>query len=213
MTKSPGKKASRKKKPTPVLVTDDGTELNPVDGNAVLGDLEVKPIEPPPFSRVLRRAKSDLKRAETTSTPDDADEPSSGKRKANAKPLERTSKKGKRSIPKKSQSKVGVEKKIGVENRVRYTPTNVFPNRAICQLIVRYPLTPTGVAWVGTGSFIGSRHVLTAGHVLHKAAEGGWAQTIRVIPGRDDGTWWFGSELLTWPNFKQRSVKDRKSVV
>ena len=96
-------------------------------------------------------------------------------------------------------------KVFGTDNRVLVTPTNAFPNRAICKLILTYPLTP-GKLFGGTGSLIGSRHVLTAGHVLFNPAQGGWAQTIRVVPGMDGNTWWFGSELLVWPNFRQRSV-------
>ena len=42
--------------------------------------------------------------------------------------------------------------------------------------------------------------------MLFNAAQGGWAQRIRVVPGMDGDTWWFGSELLVWPNYRQRSV-------
>src|SRR5262245_29056339 len=82
------------------------------------------------------------------------------------------------------------------DSRVLYTPTNVFPNRAVCKLILRYPLTPLTEGRGGTGTLIGPRHVLTAGHVLFNLAEGGYATRLRVVPGMDGNTSWFGSEVL-----------------
>lgn len=205
MAKTPSRQAGRTKKPQPQpqRATDDGTPLAPVDGSTVIGDLKIEEIVPPPFptSRSRLSNKTPSRKSETTSMPDDTSEPPpAGKRKADKQAAEPAGRKGDDSGTRQERAV------FGIENRVLYTPTNVFPNRAVCKLIVTYPWTPAGKAWGGTGNLIGSRHVLTAGHVLHKAAEGGWAKTIRVIPGMDGNTWWYGSELLTWPNFKQRSV-------
>jgi glutamyl endopeptidase len=190
------------KKSTPPAVSDDGIQLTPVDGRSQIGDLEVVPIEPPPFpsSRPRRRTESTSPKAETTSTPNETDDSPPVKHKPDTETEERSRQKDKGSEPNKTRQV------FGTDNRVLVTPTNAFPNRAICKLIVTYPFTPTGKAFAGTGSLIGARHVLTAGHVLFNAAQGGWARTIRVVPGMDGNTWWFGSELLVWPNFRQRSV-------
>lgn len=192
----------RPKRSTPPALSDDGTKLTPVDGRSQIGDLEVVPIEPPPFpsSRPRRRIKGTSRRAETTSTPNETDASPPVKHKPDTEPEERSRRKDKGSVSTQTR------KVFGTDSRVLVTPTNAFPNRAICKLIVTYPLTPMGKAFAGTGSLIGSRHVLTAGHVLFNAAQGGWTKTIRVVPGMDGNTWWFSSELLVWPNFKQRSV-------
>lgn len=191
-----GRKGARKL--TLPRVTEDGIALSPVDGRSVLGNLKIKPIEPPPFPSARQRliVKTPSRKKEATSEPESSRE-SIAKRK-----IERQE--GSHLKQKRPAAKPRVV--FGNDGRNLHTPTNVFPNRAVCRLVVTYPLTPSGQSWVGTGYLIGSRHVLTAGHVLHKADEGGWSQTIRVIPGCDGNTWWFGSELLTWPNFRQRSV-------
>jgi glutamyl endopeptidase len=196
------KKVNRIKQSTPPAVSDDGTPLTPVDGRSQMDDLDVIPIEPPPFpsSRPRRRTKSASRKAETTSTPKETKDSSPIKHKPDPGPEERSSRNDKGSVPNETREV------FGADSRVLVTPTNIFPNRAICRLIVRYPLTPAGKAFAGTGSLIGDRHVLTAGHVLFNAAQGGWAQRIRVVPGMDGDTWWFGSELLVWPNYRQRSV-------
>ena len=180
-------------------VTEDGIPLTPVDGKSVIGNLKIKAIEPPPFPSTRERliVKTPSRKKETTSEPSDTRE-STTRRKPERQEGSSLKKKG-------SAAKSRVI--FGNDNRNLHTPTNVFPNRAVCRLLVTYPLTPTGSRWLGTGYLIGPRHVLTAGHVLFKADEGGWSQTIRVIPGCDGNTWWFGSELLTWPNFRQRSVE------
>jgi V8-like Glu-specific endopeptidase len=193
------KKVNRTKQSIPPAVSDDGTPLTPVDGKSQLGDLKIIPIEPPPFpsSRPRRRTKKASRRAETTSTPKETEDSPLGKNKPDTEPEQQF-----RRNDKGSETRMV----FGTDSRVLITPTNTFPNSAICRLIVRYPLTPTGTAFAGTGSLIGDRHVLTAGHVLFNAAQGGWAQRIRVVPGMDGDTWWFGSEVLVWPNFRQRSV-------
>lgn len=181
--------------------TDDETRLSPVDITSIIGDLEVRPIEPPAFSkRDDQLAAGDEPSPDTTATPDEAAAPEGAAPPASGATQDAES--AASSVP--TAAPPGAV--FGPDSRVLYTPTNVFPNRAVCKLIVRYPGTPAGQAWTGTGSMIGSKHVLTAGHVLFKADEGGWATTIMVIPGLDGQKAWFGSENLTWPYFKQRSV-------
>ncbi len=187
-------------RPSSPMVSDEGTPLTP--RRSETDDLEIVPIEPPPYpsSRPRRKAGPPSKRAETPSVPDDLPE---------APRVERPSDAERARQLREEASEAGRQVKVvfGPDNRVLVTPTTNFPNSAICRLAARFPLTPPDApARVGTGSFIDARHVLTAGHVIFNAAEGGWATRIRVVPGLDGGTQWFGSELLVAPNFIRRSV-------
>ena len=183
--------------------SDDETPLAPVDGRTTIGDDVTEAIEPPPFSTRAAPSERERENKETTATPDeealeapaiDDREPAAlGEKESPGAPVIAEDPSAREVFP--------------PDSRQLYTPTTVFPNRAVCQLLVKYPGTPAGKWWRGTGSLIGTRHVLTAGHVLCKLSEGGWAKFINVIPGRDGATVWpYGSELLIWPNFKQRSV-------
>ena len=71
------------------------------------------------------------------------------------------------------------------ENRVLQTPTTSFPFRAVVGLHIKFPLTPSNKAKGCTGSLIGGKHVLTAGHCVFSIGEGGWATSIRAMPGLD----------------------------
>jgi V8-like Glu-specific endopeptidase len=180
-------------------MADDETLVSPIDGRTVLKGLTVKTIEPPPFLGRINRTPTELLRAESTSSPDGVSPvaPKSAVRESERVRVQRRA----------SKQRVKKARAVfGSDNRQLYTPTNVFPNRAVCKLFVKYPLTPKKTVYTGTGSMIGSRHVLTAGHVLYNGSQGGWAHTIRVVPGMDGNAWWFGSELLTWPNIRRRSV-------
>jgi len=78
-----------------------------------------------------------------------------------------------------------LENVIGVDNRVRINPTTGYPWRAICALRIR---TSTGNNYIGTGWLISPRTVITAGHCVYMHNEGGWAQSIEVIPALNDST-------------------------
>jgi hypothetical protein len=72
---------------------------------------------------------------------------------------------------------------FGDDDRVLQSPTTSFPFRAVIKLLIKFPNTPSGKARGCTGSFIGDKHVLTAGHCVFQSGQGGWATSIRAIPG------------------------------
>jgi glutamyl endopeptidase len=77
------------------------------------------------------------------------------------------------------------QKVFGADNRVRITPTNYFPARAQCRLVMTYK---DNSVFVGSGTMVGYKYVLTAGHVVYNHDHGGWAKSIAVYPGQDGGS-------------------------
>ncbi|MEC0340809.1 MULTISPECIES: serine protease [Bacillus] len=57
-------------------------------------------------------------------------------------------------------------------------------HRAITYLEIRYPKKPNS-PFLCTGFFVGPDTVVTAGHCLHNKSQGGWAKSIKVIPGKN----------------------------
>jgi glutamyl endopeptidase len=82
----------------------------------------------------------------------------------------------------------------GVDNRVQISPATAIPWRWCCELLITYP---NGAGARGTGWFIGPKTVMTAGHVVYSAGNGGWATRIEVIPGMDGASRPFGSQVGT----------------
>ncbi len=78
----------------------------------------------------------------------------------------------------------------GVDDRRHITAMGKVPWRMICQLIITYP---DGRKARGTGWFISSGTVMTAGHCVYSASAGGWATEIEVIPGMNGRLRPFGS--------------------
>jgi glutamyl endopeptidase len=71
---------------------------------------------------------------------------------------------------------------LGADDRVRVPDTTLAPWRQICALRIR---AADGRRFIGTGWFINSRTVITAGHCVFMHDHGGWAAEIEVIPGLD----------------------------
>lgn len=82
-----------------------------------------------------------------------------------------------------------LESVIGTDERTRILETEKTPWRMICALEIDAPAGQ----YVGTGWLIGPKTLLTAGHCVYGAEMGGWANSIRVVPGRDGTEQPFGS--------------------
>jgi V8-like Glu-specific endopeptidase len=75
-----------------------------------------------------------------------------------------------------------IEKKIvGGDSRVRVADTRARPHSTIATLIVQFPDAPK--PGLCTGSLIASDALLTAAHCVYNAKFGGWARSMRVVPG------------------------------
>ncbi len=72
----------------------------------------------------------------------------------------------------------------GVDNRVRLFGTTGWPWRTIADM---------GGC---TGTFVGPRHVVTAGHCLYSRSQAAWFLNITVAPGRNAGSLPYGSTSL-----------------
>lgn len=85
---------------------------------------------------------------------------------------------------------VDLENILGTDDRTRINPTTSYPWRAICALRIR---SKTGKNFVGTGWLISARTVITAGHCVYMQNEGGWAESIEVIPAMNGNLRPYGS--------------------
>jgi len=97
---------------------------------------------------------------------------------------------------------------IGTDERLQITNTNEYPWRCIASLRIT---AADGSGWIGTGWLVGPRILLTAGHVVYMADQGGWAQQIEIIPGREGITFPFGSCIATDFRSVQGWTQDRNS--
>lgn len=78
---------------------------------------------------------------------------------------------------------------VEADDRVQANPRE-YPYTAICSLRIR---SSSGKTYMGTGFFISSRILLTAGHCVYIHDDNGWPESIEVIPGRDKNEKPFGS--------------------
>lgn len=106
------------------------------------------------------------------------------------------------------EKQVDLENIIGTDDRTRINPTTSYPWRAICALRIR---SKTGKNFVGTGWLISARTVITAGHCVYMHNEGGWAESIEVIPAMNGSLKPYGSGLAAtfrtssgWANDRNR---------
>ncbi|KPL07929.1 hypothetical protein AMJ85_09185, partial [candidate division BRC1 bacterium SM23_51] len=71
---------------------------------------------------------------------------------------------------------------IGTDDRVRVSPTEGYPWRVIGKIFLRFP---NQSQWGASSALIDPFHVLTAGHAVYSADEGGWVTEMEFIPGLD----------------------------
>lgn len=91
---------------------------------------------------------------------------------------------GTRPEPLRGPSSVFESILLDVDRRKQILETELTPWRMICALEIT---TQNGFAYIGTGWFAAPRTVITAGHCVFDPVDlGGWARSIKVIPGRDD---------------------------
>jgi V8-like Glu-specific endopeptidase len=96
------------------------------------------------------------------------------------------------------------ESVLGVDDRVRIQTTNAWPFSAHGHMIMRFP---NGNVFIGTGTLVDEHHVLTAGHCVFSAADGGFASEVIFNAGQNDAQLPFGSaravRVLTHPQYEQ----------
>jgi V8-like Glu-specific endopeptidase len=80
----------------------------------------------------------------------------------------------------------------GRDERTRVANYRLYPWRCVCSLVIT---AASGVQRIGTGWLAAHRVVLTAGHCVHIADEGGWVAQVEVIPGRNGAERPFGSAI------------------
>jgi len=74
-----------------------------------------------------------------------------------------------------------LERIVYTDDRERVLETDEYPWCLIAFLEIEFPLG----SGIGTGWLVGGNKILTAGHCLYSHDHGGWAQSIKVIPGND----------------------------
>lgn len=77
----------------------------------------------------------------------------------------------------------------GGDDRVKVTDTSVMPYKAICKLYMR---SASGKNYVGTGWLTHSNKLYTAGHCVYDHEEGGWMESIIVVPAKSGNSEPFG---------------------
>jgi V8-like Glu-specific endopeptidase len=80
------------------------------------------------------------------------------------------------------------EIRFGDEDRVKLITPSQWPFSPICRLILDYDAGSGS----GTGTLISENLILTAGHNIYQQKYGGWAKSVRAIPGCESAACPFG---------------------
>jgi len=119
---------------------------------------------------------------------------------------------GLRDDPGRQSGGVGFQTVFGVDDRVRIDDTTLYPWRTHCKLIMTFR---NGRRFVGSGTLISDKYVLTAGHNVYdhgRANDGrrvGWATQVEVIPGLDGTYKPYGSAFAVYLRSIQGWVRDQ----
>ena len=100
------------------------------------------------------------------------------------------------------------ERVHGQDDRVRVHATTAYPWRTICKLEIT---AANGRRFGCSGAMIGPRTVLTNGHCVYMHDHGGWARSIRVIPGKNGSAEPFGSATSSFYWSVEGWTRDRSS--
>ncbi|MFO7889180.1 MAG: carboxypeptidase regulatory-like domain-containing protein [bacterium] len=95
-------------------------------------------------------------------------------------------------------SEPGPESVIGTDDRARIYSTSSYPWRTVCKVYITFP---SGNNYMGSAMIIDNYHILTAGHVVYDSSEGGWASSLEIVPGQDngrDGIWPYHHAWVTF---------------
>lgn len=79
---------------------------------------------------------------------------------------------------------------VGTDNRTQVTNTQTTPFKSICRLEVTWS---NGAKSSGSGCLVGKRVVMTSAHVIYNSSRGGWASTVRVVPGKNGSSEPYGA--------------------
>ncbi len=90
------------------------------------------------------------------------------------------------------------------DNRIEIIDTTSFPYSTVCKVITSYS---NGNYYTGSATMVGPRHAVTAGHVVYSAEDGGWPDSITVIPGFDGHAPLFSAPLGTYYPSNYYSLK------
>jgi V8-like Glu-specific endopeptidase len=100
----------------------------------------------------------------------------------------------------------GINTVFGADDRVRINPTTGYPWSTVCKLYMRFP---DGSNWIASGVMINAKYMLTAGHCVYSAANGGWATRIQVVPAQNGSYAPFGSAYATYMRSYVGWTRDR----
>jgi V8-like Glu-specific endopeptidase len=84
--------------------------------------------------------------------------------------------------PSRRQMHVGA--KMGTDDRIRVHNTEKTPWRVHGHMEMRFP---NGEWYIGSGTMVNYKHVLTAGHCLYDHEAGGWATAIKFTAAQNGG--------------------------
>ena len=101
---------------------------------------------------------------------------------------------------------VGIQTVFGADNRTRINPTTSYPWTTVCKLYMRFP---DGSNWIASGVIVNRKYMLTAGHCVYSAANGGWASQIRVVPAQNGSYAPYGSAYATYMRSYVGWTRDR----